>query len=265
MTPRASFAGFVSRRCPSGPSRWRGFYRPNVSQLYPQTNRFTVGVHPRCWLTAAEFSESAQTAWRSSRPSWSQSSATKTLSFGWCARTTRRSSLPSGCQPGPKKSSNATFKQRLQERYVPRSLNADRCTAAVSLAFRSVLIILPSASRSTLITRPETWSGATLRRPPRCASMMPRGSSTAWWRGTRTHASSGPTSIRLYLTPRRNQWRCKETRCLRHHLCRCCRRGADPCAVLPECCAFARPGTTGGDPLMPQVPKTFPGAAEDML
>lgn len=54
---------------------------------------------------------------RYSRPSWSQSSVMKTLSFGWYVRTIRRSSLPSGWPPGPKRSSNVTFKLRLRERY----------------------------------------------------------------------------------------------------------------------------------------------------
>lgn len=44
----------------------------------------------------------------------------KTSSFGWCVRTIRRSSLPSGCPPGPKRSSSATFKLRLHERYARR-------------------------------------------------------------------------------------------------------------------------------------------------
>lgn len=57
-------------------------------------------------------------AWRYSGPSWSRSLATKTSSFGSCVRTTRRSRLRSECPPGPKRSSNVTFKLGLSERFV---------------------------------------------------------------------------------------------------------------------------------------------------
>lgn len=41
----------------------------------------------------------------------------RTSSFGWCVRITRRSGRPSGCPPGPEKSSNATSRLTLPERW----------------------------------------------------------------------------------------------------------------------------------------------------
>lgn len=136
----------------------------------------------------------------------------KTLSFGWYARSTRRSNLPPGWHPGRKRSSSATFKLGHQERCVFMTLrdlkkaHGGRCSTETT-GINSYTL---TASRSTLITRPGSWSGETRRHRAQSASVMPRGSFMGWWRGTRTPVFSGLTFIGLYWSLYLSQWGCKD-------------------------------------------------------